>query len=54
MGCYIVTISSMTATYEVGEEAPTKEKAIEQARGKAMADMKHWRYTATAKTYNQG
>ena len=46
MGKWMVRIWCMTASYLVGPYYGTEEQAIQEARARAMDDMKHWNYTA--------
>lgn len=42
---FVIAVSSMTATYTIGEfYADTLEDAIRQARSQAMPDMRGWRF----------
>ena len=44
---WMVRIWCMTASYLVGPFYGTEESAIQEARAKAMNDMKHWNYSAS-------
>ncbi len=41
---YLIRVSCMSANYIVEGRGETEEEAIEDARARAMKDMKHWSY----------